>query len=238
MSARGPSREPVQSLPWIVRLLATHRIALAAATGVVIYFVAERLFPVRTSLLVAWDAGVSIYLAMAWTVIARADTAMTRSRMRSQDQGAFVIFLAVVTAACASLVAIALLIAEVKTDATVWLRSWHLVLAVLALTLSWLLIHTLFGFHYARRYYTHSREPDCEPKGLAFPGGQEPGLSRFRVFLVRRRHDLADLGRRGHRAAHAAPHVDPRLPELRVQHRDPSDGDQHHCRRDLTGTPS
>ena len=58
-----------------------------------IYFVAARFFPFKTSLLIAWDAGVSIYLAMAWTVIARADAAMTRTRMRTQDQGAFVIFL-------------------------------------------------------------------------------------------------------------------------------------------------
>jgi len=153
-----------------------------------------------TSLLIAWDAGVSIYLAMAWTVIARADTAMTRARMRSQDQGAFVIFLAVVTAACASVVAIALMIAEVTKDASVWFRSWHLILAVLALTLSWLLIHTLFGFHYARRYYTHSRDPDCEPKGLAFPGGQEPDFLDFAYFsfvvgMTSQTSDVAVTGR-------------------------------------------
>lgn len=200
MSARGPSRDPAPSLPWVVRLLASHRIALAAATGVVIYFICARLLPFKTSLLIAWDAGVSIYLAMAWTVIARADTAMTRARMRSQDQGAFVIFLAVVTAACASVVAIAFMIAEVTQDATVWFRSWHLVLAVLALTLSWLLIHTFFGFHYARRYYTHSRDPEREPKGLAFPGGQEPDFLDFAYFsfvvgMTSQTSDVAVTGR-------------------------------------------
>lgn len=199
MSTRVPSKESPPQLPWIVRLLASHRIALAVATGVAIYFVSDRFFPFKTSLLVAWDAGASIYLGMAWTVIARADTAMTRARMRSQDQGAFVIFLAVVTAACASVVAIALLIAEVK-NATVWLRSWHLALAVLALTLSWLLIQTLFGFHYARRYYTHSSDPDCEPKGLAFPGGHEPDFLDFAYFsfvvgMTSQTSDVAVTGR-------------------------------------------
>jgi uncharacterized membrane protein len=199
MSARGPSREPAQSLPLIVRMLASHRIGLAAATGIAIYFVAERFFPFKTSLLITWDAGVSIYLGMAWAVIARADTAMTRARMRSQDQGAFVIFLAVVTAACASVVAIALLIGEVR-NATAWLRSWHLALAILALILSWLLIQTLFGFHYARRYYTHSRDPECEPQGLAFPGGQEPDFLDFAYFafvvgMTSQTSDVAVTGR-------------------------------------------
>jgi uncharacterized membrane protein len=199
MSTRAPSREPAEPLPWIVRMMATHRIGLAAATGIAIYFVAARFFPFKTSLLIAWDAGVSIYLAMAWTVISRADTAMTRARMRSQDQGAFVIFLSVVTAACASVVAIALLIGEVR-NATPWLRSWHLVLAILALILSWLLIQTLFGFHYARRYYTHSRDPDREPKGLAFPGGQEPDFLDFAYFsfvvgMTSQTSDVAVTGR-------------------------------------------
>lgn len=195
-----PTVESRQRLPWVVRLLASHRIGLAVVAGVVIYFLAIGFLPVKTSLLVAWDAGVSIYLAMAWIVIARADTAMTRARMRTQDQGAFVIFLAVVTAACASLVAIALLIAEVKHSASVWLRSAHLILAVVALTLSWLLIHTLFGFHYARRYYTHSRDPESEPKGLQFPGEKEPDFLDFAYFsfvvgMTSQTSDVAVTGR-------------------------------------------
>jgi uncharacterized membrane protein len=197
-----PARSPVETastLPWIVQLRASQRLALTVVAGLVVYFVAAEFFSFKTRLLVAWDTGASIYLGLAWAVIAKADAAMTRTRMRTQDQGAFVIFLTVVTSACASVVAIALLIAEVR-DAPMWQRASHLGLAVLALVLSWLLIQTLFGFHYAHRYYTHTRDPDCEPKGLAFPGGHEPDFLDFAYFsfvvgMTSQTSDVAVTGR-------------------------------------------
>jgi uncharacterized membrane protein len=176
-----PRAQAVPSLPWIVQLRASHRLALTVAAGIAVYFVAAEFFSFKTRMLIAWDTGASIYLGLAWAVIVKADAAMTRIRMRTQDQAAFVIFLTVVTAACASIVAIALLMTELK-DAPILQRSLHLGLAVLALALSWLLIQTLFGFHYAHRYYTHTRDPDCEPKGLAFPGGRDPDFLDFAYF--------------------------------------------------------
>jgi uncharacterized membrane protein len=197
-----PTRPPVEavpSLPWIVRLRASHRLALTVAAGVAVFLAGAEFFSFKTRALIAWDAGASIYLGLAWAVIAKADAAMARARMRSQDQGAFVIFLIVVTCACASFVAIALVIAEVK-GAPLWERSSHLGLAVLALALSWLLIQTLFGFHYAHRYYTHTRDPDYEPKGLAFPGGHEPDFLDFAYFsfvvgMTSQTSDVAVTGR-------------------------------------------
>jgi len=197
--AEHPHVAAASSLPWIVQLRASHRLALTLAAGVAVYFVAAEFFSVKARVLIAWDVGVSIYLALAWAVIAKADAAMTRIRMRTQDQAAFVIFLTIVTAACASIVAIALLMAEVK-DAPLLQRSLHLGLAVLALTLSWLLIQTLFGFHYAHRYYTHSSDPDCEPQGLAFPGGEDPDFLDFVYFsfvvgMTSQTSDVAVTGR-------------------------------------------
>ena len=198
MSAR-PSDEAVSSLPWIVRLRASHRLALTVAAAAVVFLVGAEFFSFKTRVLIAWDAGASIYLGLAWAVIAKADAAMTRARMRSQDQGAFVIFLIVVTCACASFVAIALLIGEVK-GAPLWERTSHLGLSVLALALSWLLIQTLFGVHYAHRYYTHTSDPDCEPKGLAFPGGHAPDFLDFAYFsfvvgMTSQTSDVAVTGR-------------------------------------------
>ena len=194
-----PQIEAAPTLPWIVRLRASHRLAITVAAGVAVFLAAAEFVAFKTRVLIAWDVGVSIYLGLVWAVIAKADAAMTRTRMRTQDQGAFVIFLTVVTSACASFVAIALVIADVK-DAPVLQRTSHLGLAVLALALSWLLIQTLFGFHYAHRYYTHTRDPDYEPKGLAFPGGHEPDFLDFAYFsfvvgMTSQTSDVAVTGR-------------------------------------------
>ena len=50
-----------------------------------------------------------------------------------------------------------------------WPRTWHLALTVAALLSSWLLIQTVFAFHYARRYDDRARPGSPEPAEL-LPG--------------------------------------------------------------------
>jgi uncharacterized membrane protein len=83
-------------------------------------------------------------------LIARADAQGTREHALSQDQSSYLIFLLVVSAACASIVVIGFVAATTR-ELTFWPRAWHLALAVAALISPWLLIQTVFAFHYARR---------------------------------------------------------------------------------------
>jgi uncharacterized membrane protein len=92
-----------------------------------------------------------------------------------------VIFLLVVTAASASFIAIGFLSGDLK-GMPFWPRAWHLTLSITALLLSWLLIHTLFAFHYARRYYSpHVASPELR-RGLKFPGDKEPDYLDFAYY--------------------------------------------------------
>jgi uncharacterized membrane protein len=57
-----------------------------------------------------------------------------------------------------------------------------LTLCAFALSSSWLLIQTLFAFHYARRFYMSRCDPQFEPRGLQFPGGSDPDFLDFAYF--------------------------------------------------------
>ena len=61
-------------------------------------------------------------------------------------------WLLVLIAASASFVAIGFIVGDIK-ELAFWPRAQRLTLSITALLLSWLLIHTLFAFHYARLYY-------------------------------------------------------------------------------------
>jgi len=97
---------------------------------------------------------------------------------QTSDQSGYVIFLLVVTAASASFVAIGFLAGDIK-GLSFWPRAAHLTLSITALLLSWLLIHTLFAFHYARWYYSFHRETTTHRGGLKFPGDKEPDYLDF-----------------------------------------------------------
>lgn len=149
------------NLPWALRLAPPMRLALVVVIAVAADVLTRDWFEAGTRLLLAWDVGALVYLLLAWILIARSDDEMTRIRAQRYDQSGYVIFLLVTSAAAASFVAIGFLAGNLK-DLEFWPRAGYLTLTVAALLMSWLLIQTLFAFHYARLYYAlpDEGEPD------------------------------------------------------------------------------
>lgn len=168
-------------LPWSVRLSAPRRLAIVLLIGTLAFLILEPWLNARTRMLVAWNAGALTYLTLAWIAVARATPEMTRVRAQTQDQTTFVIFLLVITASATSFVAIGFVSSGLK-DLPFWPRAWHLTLSVVALLLSWLLIQTLFAFHYARRYYSCHVATTELRRGLKFPGDREPDYLDFAYY--------------------------------------------------------
>jgi uncharacterized membrane protein len=131
-------------------------------------------------LLVTWNAASLTYLALYWITILRADAELTRRRASAYDQAAQVILLLVTVAGCASVVAIAFVMGDVRSM-DFWPKALHLGLSIAALVLSWMLIQTVFAFHYARRYYAPA-SMEGPAAGLKFPGVEEPDYLDFAYY--------------------------------------------------------
>lgn len=170
-----------KDISWIARFGAMRRLATALAVGVVAYIVQPEWISWHTRIVVSWDLGTLMYLGLAWALIARADARVTRDHALSQDQSGFFIFLFVLGAAYASIVAIGFVVGTIR-DLPFWARTWHLALTVVALMSSWLLIQTVFAFHYARRYYDRARHDSAETAELLFPGKREPDYLDFAYY--------------------------------------------------------
>jgi uncharacterized membrane protein len=166
---------------WYVRLHATGRFAVALAAGVLVFFVASAYAGIGLDFLVAWNVGAGVYLALAWAHIAGADATETRRHARAQDLSAYLIFVIVLVAAFASLGAIGLLLEGVK-DLPLVSKALRVALSFSALVLSWLLIHTVYAFHYARRYYDAHAITKADVRGLDFPGGENPDYFDFAYY--------------------------------------------------------
>lgn len=168
-------------LPWILRLTAPRRLGIVLAGALATYLALRGWLGTGTRMLLAWDVGTLGYLWLAWLVVSRADDDMTRVRAQQHDQNGYVIFLLVTTAASASVVAIGFLAGNLK-DLAFWPRAGYLALTVAALLLSWLLIQTLFAFHYARLYYARPEPGKSHQRGLKFPDEGEPDYLDFAYY--------------------------------------------------------
>lgn len=164
-----------------MRFSAARRLAAALVGAFATFWLLSHVISLHTRLLISWDTGALIYLGIAWAQIVSADAHMTRAHALDQDQSSVIIFLLIVIAACAAIIAIGLLVSTLKGLAF-WPKAWHLSLAVLALMASWMLIQTVFAFHYARRYYAASRHLAPTVEELVFPGQHPPDYLDFAYY--------------------------------------------------------
>ena len=128
--------------------------------------------------LLAWCVGLAVYLGLAWWLCASFDASRTRERAQAQDEPSMVLFLVLLLATIACVVAIAVLIQQSR-DLSGLQRALYIGLSVVALAASWLFIQTIFTFHYAHRYYQEEKEKEPDGPGLVFPGGQDPDYFDF-----------------------------------------------------------
>jgi uncharacterized membrane protein len=176
--APTPSQVARRKLPRIVRVMrARPRLILAAVLGVVIGLVLPSEWRATTRLLVTWDVGVGLYLALAFQAMANADIARIRRRaaMLDEDRVPFLIL-----TAGAALATIGAIVAELGDKETARAPA-HIGLAVVTIALSWAFIHTIFALHYAHEFYIENRYEDG---GLAFPGKEQPDYWDFVYFSL------------------------------------------------------
>ena len=166
--------------PWAIRLSAQRRLAIVIAVGIVVYSIGPTVVPIANRLLVTWIAASLTYLVLYWLTILHADADLTRRRATTYDQAAYVIFLLVTNAACASIVAIGFVMGDVKSM-DFWPKALHVALSIAALLLSWMLIQTVFAFHYARRYYAPASVREGPAAGLSFPESRSRPTSISRI---------------------------------------------------------
>ena len=159
-------------------IYARPRLLLAAAVGVTVGL----LVPVSVTshlvarVLIGWNAGTCLYIAMAAVMMIRSSPGHMRQRAHTQDEGALVILCLVVIAAVASLIAIAAELTVVK-DVHGLVKTAHVALAGLTVLSSWAFIQIMFALHYAHEYYV-MQQAGCDP-GLQFVNDTAPDYGDF-----------------------------------------------------------
>jgi uncharacterized membrane protein len=132
---------------------------------------------VVTRVLIGWNVGVWLYLALIAMSMYRVDHGRLKQAALAHSEGALTVSVMVVLASLASLAAIVLELAASR-QGHMPPSAAQVGLTLVTVTGSWLLLPTLFTLNYASLYY--SREPGM---GLSFPGADPQFRPHYVDFL-------------------------------------------------------
>lgn len=168
--------------PRLVRLLlARPRLFTCIAIGVatVIFLPASIGWQDITRVIVGWNVGACLYLALAGRMMFWSTHERIRTRALLEDDGRIAVLVLVVVAAIVCLGAIVAQLA-VAREMHGSLRYEHIGLAALTIVSSWAFTQVMFALHYAHDYY--AAEMRGQAGGLEFPGGHAPDYGDFLYF--------------------------------------------------------
>jgi len=176
------SRAPRSKWPEPVRIvMARPRLFLSVLAGFGVWLLLPILFDELrgvTRLLVAWDVGLVLYLALAFWMFAHSTVAQIHRQSMLEDEGGLAILVGTIVAAVASVAAVVAWLEQTTRAET--FAPGALVFLFVTIALSWAFIHTMFALHYAHEYYSlHGKKGGA---GLVFPHDPEPTYWDF-VYL-------------------------------------------------------
>ena len=103
-------------------------------------------------------------------VIFQADGPMTKQRVSRDEPNRVVLMIVLILVALLGNVSVGVILTSVGNEHPTHARLL-VGLSVIAVILSWFLLHTIFGQHYGRLYYE-----DTDAQGLPFPNGMRQGF--------------------------------------------------------------
>jgi uncharacterized membrane protein len=168
--------EPNEWRP-LARLWHLHaRLFLSAAFGVAFTLILLAApWPMPARVLIGWNSGVALYLALAYRATAHASVANIRRRAAINDEGAIAVLVLTTAAALASLAAVLVELGHTP-------QAYRIVLGIGTILLSWTFMHAIFALHYAHQFYggTGSKRTG----GLIFPGDEDPDYWDFLYYAL------------------------------------------------------
>jgi uncharacterized membrane protein len=146
------SRYSGRNLPWFIRRRA--RIIAAFVVAAVAYLLTWEL-PDELNLLIPYDLAVAIYIALLGVLMNRASPEDAAEISRRTEPNTGIVLTIVIALSVASLVGVAAMLNH-PPGRPPWEVNLHMAASLLAVILSWFLVHMYFGLHYMRLYYDDS----------------------------------------------------------------------------------
>lgn len=160
----------------MVHAYSAERLVGVTVLGMVGGFLAAVFVPAGVAVLIGWDTAAVTLLCWVWLVVGRYDARQTRERATREDNNRVAIWVFLLSASTASLLAAGIVLlsasSQSRTDERLLLAT-----SLVSVLLSWAVVQTVFTLRYAHEYYT-------APEGGIDFGDDTPDYQDFAYFAL------------------------------------------------------
>jgi len=136
---------------------------------------------VLVKIMIAWAAFALSFIVTSWIVFFMRTTTEIREHSREEDGSRLYVLLLILLTSFASLFTVLLLMLSGTAKDTP--QIIYIPVAISGMLFSWVMVHTIFGFHYAHLYYANdTNDPTKHAEGLEFPKEKKPDYIDFAYF--------------------------------------------------------
>lgn len=152
-----------------LRMHPLHRIIVSVLLSVIVFLLIKRNSSTLIASLLFWNMFALSYLILNWIVIAKRSIPEIRKWAKKDDGSNVFVFMLILISSFASMFTVLLLMVSQKEASST--DDLYLPLVIAGILLSWMMVHTIYAFHYAHMYYNDDeKKPDKDAQGLEFPG--------------------------------------------------------------------
>jgi uncharacterized membrane protein len=165
-----------------LRMHSLQRVLISIVLAVITFFIALNSQSKLIEIISLWSVFALTYLIMSWIVLFTKPIEEIKKSAAKDDGSAPYVFIMILLSSCGSMFMVLLLL--ISNDIHTSKSNFLVPITVAGMLLSWVMVHTLFAFHYAHDYYG----PDINDKtkhvgGLDFPGNDDkPDYIDFAYF--------------------------------------------------------
>ncbi len=165
-----------------LRMMPVQRFLISIIPAIIVYLSMLSVdLDVIVKIMIAWGVFALSYIITSWIVFIGQKPAEIRERSKQEDGSRLYVFSLIIIASFGSLFTVLLLMLSQNGKETP--QAVFIPVAVSAMMFSWIMVHTIFGFHYAHLYYgDDTNDSTTHAEGLEFPGEKKPDYLDFAYF--------------------------------------------------------
>ncbi len=165
----------------LLRMHPLQRILLSLSVAVIAFlFIRSSHLGVLLTATILWLAFALSFIIFSWIIFFKMPVSLIEERANKEDGSRLFVMMSILLSSFASMFAVLLLMIS-KNDS-----GGHeiitIIVSVSGMAVSWIMVHTIFTFHYAHLYYFKEKGDTAGSNALEFPKENKPDYPDFAYF--------------------------------------------------------